>query len=55
MDQHLDRPTPYTERLGPNMSNPYPFEYARKDDSKINLNLKTFRDQIRTRYDRVGP
>ena len=37
------------------MSNPYPFEYARKDDSKINLNLKTFRDQIRTRCDRVGP
>lgn len=54
MDLHLDRPNFYTERIGPNMNNPYPIDYTRIEESNINLNLKTFRDQIKTRYDRVG-
>lgn len=36
------------------MNNPYPIDYTRIEESNINLNLKTFRDQIKTRYDRVG-
>jgi hypothetical protein len=53
MDQHLDRPSFYPERLGPNVS-PFPINYTRPNDSKVDLNLNTFRDQIKTRYDRVG-
>ena len=53
MDKHLDRPSFYPERLGPNV-NPYPIDYTRINQSGVDLNLKTFRDEITTRYDRVG-
>lgn len=51
---HLERPEHVTERLGPN-TQPYNIDFTRPSQSNVDLNLKTFRDHITTRYDRVEP
>lgn len=53
MDLKLDRPD-YTpeDKMGPN-TEPFAIEPTRVVDSKVNMNLSTFRSVVTTRFDRM--